>query len=74
MAMSNDLNPKFFRMVRWFLVLTGLLWLVVAVAAWSTSATLSVCVGGVGVALLLLSIFGSGYVAATIRYFTEKNP
>jgi hypothetical protein len=74
MAISNHLNPKFFRMVRWFLFLTGLLWLVIAIAARSTSATLSVCVGGVGVALLFLSKYGSGYVAATLRDFNQKNP
>jgi hypothetical protein len=72
--MSNDLTPKFVKKARWFLFLAGLLWLLVAVAAWSTSIALSVCVGGVGVALILLAVFGSGYVVATLRYFNRKSP
>jgi uncharacterized membrane-anchored protein len=72
--MSNELNPKVVKMTRWFLFLAGLLWLLVAVAAWFTSAALSVCVGGVGVALLLIAKYGSGYVVATLRYFNQKNP
>jgi hypothetical protein len=72
--MSNDLDPKLIKKGRWFLFLAGLLWLVVAVAAWSTSAVLSVCVGVVGIALLLVATFGSRYVVATLRYFNRKNP
>ena len=72
--MPNHLNPKFVKMARWFLFLAGLLWLLVAVAAWSTSAGLSACVGGVGVALLVISIYGSSYVVATLRYFNQESP
>jgi hypothetical protein len=72
--MSNHLNPKFVKKARWFLFLAGLLWLLVAVAAWSTSVALSVCLGGVGVALILIAILGSGYVVATLRFFNRKNP
>ena len=67
------MNPKFVKMARWFLFLTGLLWLLIAVAAWSTSATLSVCLGAVGIALLLISKYGSRYVVAALRYFNQNN-
>jgi hypothetical protein len=72
--MANDLDPKFVKKAHWFLFLAGLLWVVVAVAAWSTSAALSVCVGAVGIALLLISKFGSRYVVAALRYFNQKSP
>jgi hypothetical protein len=68
------LNPKFVKQARWFVFLAGLLWLLVAVAAWSTSAVLSACVGAVGVVLVLFSAFGTRYLAAVLRYFSQKSP
>ena len=72
--MPSDLNPKVVKTARWFLLCAGLLWLLVAFAAWSTSAAVSVCMGGLGVALLLIAMFGSNYVARALRYFNRKGP
>jgi hypothetical protein len=72
--MSNELSPKIVKMARWFLFGAGLLWLLVAAAAWTISAALSVCVGAVGIALVLIATYGTRYVVATLRYFNQKTP
>ncbi len=71
--MPNNLSPKFVKAARWFLFLAGLLWLLVAATAWTTSVALSVCLAVVGCALLLISVFGSNYIGMTLRYFNPKD-
>ena len=72
--MSNDLNPKVVKAARWFLFFAGVLWLLVGAAAWSTSAVLSVCLGILGGILILISLYGSNYIATALHAFNQKDP